>query len=269
MIKRLGFLSIFLLCMVFAPVLVQAQDTPEKEEDLPLLVWLEYDPWSMVIGADSPRFVLYRSGLVIYWTDEGYQSVQLDEDELAEFLDAVGSMDVFFELDEYYDLVLKTDQPTHVLHVWQEAEHHQVGVYGDLAQDKEVRDQVPTIYLDLYELIVDFSHSDATAWQPEQFEIILWEYETSDAVNWADDWPDFDDEHTVVRESVTSIYLDEAQFEEFQQVVHQQSAVRLAGQTWAFSWRLPFPQEARWMHPEQFEDEPSEDDVDVDDMDLE
>lgn len=263
--KHLGFLSILFLCIAFIPALAHAQDpSPEKTEDLPLVVWMTYDPWAMVIGSDAPRFALYESGFVIYWTDLGYQSVVLSEAELTDFLTEVGSFDDFFVLDEFSDLAMMTDQPSHVLHVWQEAEHHQVGVYGDLVWDKDVRADVPAIYLHLFELIAEFNHPDAELWQPEYFEIILWEYETSQAVYWQADWPDFEDERTIVHDSVTSIYLDEAQFNEFQLVTHHQNAIRLDKQTWAFTWRLTFPHEARWMNPTQFED-----DFDVNAMDLE
>ncbi len=248
------------------PHLSHAQDD-EKEEDLPVLVWMEYNPWAMVIGSDTPRFALYESGKVIFWNDEDrYQTVQLNEDDLAEFWDEVGELDAFFELDEYYDAALMTDQPSHVLHIWQDGEHYQVGAYGSMRNDEDVRAKLPEIYVNLYDIIDTFSHPDAEQWEPELFELILWEYDTDEALDWPDNWPDFEDENTVFRNSVVSLYFDPDQYLEFQLIAHRQNVVRLNDQTWVYSWRLPFPEEERWMSPDQFEDDTSEDDSPVDNV---
>src|SRR5688572_23339230 len=78
------------------------------EDASPLAMLTVYDPWAMVLGADSPVFVLYETGQVIYTrvnddNDAEYWSALLDEDEVAELIEAL-DIEAFWTLDDYYDL---------------------------------------------------------------------------------------------------------------------------------------------------------------------
>jgi hypothetical protein len=213
----------------------------------PILVWITFDPWAMVIGGDSPRFALYDDGTVIYRTDEGYFSAQLSEDELDDFMDSLPLAD-FVDLDDGYDIAPMTDQPSHTLLVWQDGEMQSTGVYGDVLEMQEVRDATPQPILDIVDRLAAFEDENAEPWLPEYIEIMIWPYDTSEGAPWPADWPDLDDLTTVERhEDNYSLYLDADEFEEFQALMDDYSgAARIDGRTWSVSYRYPFPHESEW-----------------------
>lgn len=226
---------------------------PENPE--PLVVLMEYDPWRMVIGSDSPTFALYENGLVIYRAEDeiGYVSALLDFEERDAFYAQIAS-DAFFALDDYYDNFLVTDQPSNTLWVWDEyGKAKRVGVYGMLRPstsdlDEKMRAGVPPAFLTAFDTLVNFSHAEAKAWLPEKFEVMLWPYDTSDSVRWPAGWPDLDDPTTKPRgEDSYSVYVPIDELEAYFALQENGSAVKLAGKTWAYGLRFPFPTEFLWM----------------------
>jgi hypothetical protein len=219
------------------------------EEAEPLLMLTIYDPWRMVIGSDSPTFVVYATGQVIMTrvnaNDEvEYLSVVLDEDELADLL-AQLDIEAFADLDEYYDIALMTDQPTQSFVVATEDGLKRVTVYGSL-MDSEVRDAAPEAVVDAYDFIASYENADAEPWLPTHFEVIVWPWDTSDAVDWPEDFPQLDSPFAVERSEVTSLYVEMDEYERFIELVRGESALRLDGDTYAFSVRMPFPHEVVW-----------------------
>lgn len=217
----------------------------------PVAMLTVHDPWAMVLGADSPAFVLYESGQVIYQRAEAehgvsYWSATLDEDEFAALVEAL-DVDAFAALDEDYDLVPVTDQPTQVFWVRTEKDGIvRVRVYGSLMSDAKARATAPDVLVNAFDEMTGFDHPDAEPWLPEKFEVILWPWRTSDAVEWPTDWPQLDSPFAVEREHVTSIYLGIGELERFLTLATDASALRLDGDTYAFSLRLPFPHEVTW-----------------------
>lgn len=230
-----------------------AAQSPEETETpaaapVPLVMLTEFDPWAMVISSDSPTFVLYDSGQAIYWNGEtrSYETVRLDEDETAAFMDAIDT-NAFGRLDEYYDLVMKTDQRTELFRLrLSDGTDKFVSVYGDLGSDQEAIDAAPDVLLNAYRVITGFRREEAVTWEPERYEIMLWAYDTSGANAWPEGWPGLDSPYAVQRDDQYSIFITPEQFEELDTMMQDNPAVRLGGQTWAASWRYPFPHEAVW-----------------------
>lgn len=220
------------------------------EDAKPLAMLTIYDPWAMVLGADSPVFVLYETGQVIYTrvnedNAAEYWSVLLDEDEVLELVEAL-DIEAFWALDDFYDLVMITDQPSQVFTVAGEFDGLvTVGVYGALGSS-EVRPDAPDVLVNAYDLMGRFEHPDAELWLPEQFEVIIWPWDTSSATDWPGDFPQLDSPLAVPRQSVTSIYVDIAEYERFVELAEDANALRLDGDTYAFSVRWPFPHEVVW-----------------------
>lgn len=219
------------------------------EDAEPLLMLTIYDPWRMVIGSDSPTFVVYATGQVIMThvnaDDEvEYQSVMLDEDELADLL-AQLDIDAFASLDEYYDIALMTDQPTQSFVVATEDGLKRVTVYGSLMHS-EVRAEAPEAVVNAYDFIASYENADAEPWLPTHFEVIVWPWDTSDAVGWPDDFPQLDSPFAVERAEVTSLYVEMSEYERFRALAQGEDALRLDGDTYAFSLRMPFPHEVVW-----------------------
>lgn len=262
-------LAVILASMLAAGSPAQADDD-EPAGPQPLVVLIEFDPWRMVIGSDSPTFALYDDGLVIYRreTDEGeidYVSVQLDEEELAALIEDLDIGDDFFALDDYYDIFLATDQPTSYLFAWnEEGETKAVGVYGAIRVMPEVREQVPEAFLSVFDKVIAFDHEDADAWLPEQIELIVWPYESSaEPLKWPAGWPGLKAPTTVEREMVYSIYLDASHYDELLALFDDLRAgeadgVLIDGRKWSISYRFPFPAEETWNAVLHGEDESAE-----------
>lgn len=219
------------------------------EDARPLLMLTIYDPWRMVIGSDSPAFVVYETGQVIMTTVNEdnrveYLSIMLDEDELADLL-AQLDIEAFADLDEYYDIALMTDQRTQSFVVATEDGLKRVTVYGSL-MDSGVRDAAPEAVVEAYDFIASYAHADAEPWLPTHFEVIIWPWNTSDAVNWPSDFPQLDSPFAVERAEVTSLYVEMDEYDRFRALVQGKDALRLDGDTYAFSVRMPFPHEVVW-----------------------
>jgi len=218
----------------------------------PLLVLIEYDPWRMVIGSDSPTVALYDDGLVIFVRDnaEGrpeYASVKLRGDELTSLRRVLNIGDDFFALKAYYETVMKTDQPTNVIVAWdKQGQGKRVSVYGDLRRDNEARRLAPAPFVNLFDKAVNYTHPDAKTWLPEKFEVIVWEYKTSGATPWPKDWPDLNHPTTIKRDQVYSIYIESSKLTAFRKLAENATAFLINGKTWTFSLRFPFPQEEVW-----------------------
>jgi hypothetical protein len=225
---------------------------PVAGAPVPLIVLIEFDPWRPVIGSDSPSFALYDNGLLIFVRSNSagkpeYASILLSQQELDTLIKAFEIGDDFYALESYYDLVLMTDQPTSTLIVW-DAKHNvkSVTIYGDLRQSDEARKLTPAALLKIFDQLVTYENSDAKTWLPEKFEVMIWPYNSSDAVAWPSKWPDLNDPTTVKRSEVYSLYVDIKQLEAFHKLTRDASALKINNQTWAFSIRFPLPAEAAW-----------------------
>ncbi len=224
--------------------------TPENQPPKPLVMLTIYDPWRMVIGSDEPTFVLYDNGLVIYQRIGSadapeFASVQLNDDEFEALKTDLNINADLYALeadDTYYP---KTDQPSNVIELFDpKLGEKTISMYGNLRSDEDARqNSAPKPLIDLFDKLVAYSHPDAETWLPEQFEIILWEYNTSDAEPWPTNWPDLNDPTTIKRDSVYSLYIDFDQYERFMELRSTANALRLDGQNWAFSLRFPLPHE--------------------------
>jgi hypothetical protein len=226
--------------------------SPSNTIGNPLFVLVEYDPWRSVIGSDSPTIALYDNGLVIFVRQNSqgkpeYVSAMLSSDEFAKLRTSLAGNDEFFALKEYYDLLLPTDQPSNVITLWDAKRGaKRVGVYGDLRYSREARDLAPLPFVQLYDVAIGYAHPKAASWLPEKFEVIIWEYQTSDAIPWPKGWPDLNDRATVKRAEVYSLYLEASKLSTFRTLTKNGNALLINGKTRAFSLRFPLPREELW-----------------------
>lgn len=216
----------------------------------PIIVFIERDPWRMVIGSDSPAFVLYNTGLVIYRQDNHYQSVVLATSEYEDLLQDLAITDEFLNLDEYYDLALATDQPTNTIHVWNEGELKTVSVYGNLhTGDFLGPDEVPATFSHLFDIMTTYQHPDATEWFPDRIELLLWATDDTSGVAYPANFPTLDTPFAVRRGAERfSVFIDAADLDQLNDL-HEESSVLLTNETgWWYSWRVPFPSEWTWRY---------------------
>jgi hypothetical protein len=212
-----------------------------------LISLYEHDPWRMVIGSDSPTFVLYEDGQTIFWDAEQnrYQFVMLNEDSIRKELSELRELSA---LKEEYELSNWTDQPTQVLSMKIGQKFKRISIYGNLRKEKEVRAKTPKLLLSKFDHLVNYHHSGSKAWVPEYLEVMIWPYEYAPdaSIQWPSVWPDINSEGTKKRGNAYSIYLPYKYLEEFKKFIetrNEKGAVEINGKKWAVSTRIPFPHE--------------------------
>lgn len=224
--------------------------TAVSETLVPLVMLTIYDPWRMVIGSDEPAFVLYDSGLVIYQRigpadAPEFVSVQLSAADLEVLKLNLGLNKDLYVLEANQDYYAKTDQPTNVIWLHDPVlGDKRISIYGDLWHDEEARRlAAPQPLIDLFDTLTTYSHPQAELWLPDHFEVMLWPYDTTDAAAWPSDWPGLDDDSTIKRQSVYSVYIHISDYQRYLTLRNTAQAVRLDGRTWAFAMRFPMPHE--------------------------
>jgi hypothetical protein len=219
---------------------LRAEDSAKKVIN-PVVVFIETDPWLMVIGSDSPSFAMYENGQIIYRSENGYKTVMASTEQQNQIL----SVMQFGTTTRTYTASNSTDQPTNLFLLRQENALIKTSVYGALKR-KEVRANLPAPIVAAYDKLSGFSDPAATDWLPENIEVMIWPYEYAPeaSIHWPSEWPGIDAESTIKRGDSYSIFLPSAQFEEFKSFLrtgNRKGAVEIAGKKWAVSWRLPFP----------------------------
>jgi hypothetical protein len=221
----------------------------------PRIVLLERDPWRMVIGSDSPTFVLYSDGLAIFHASEptkspsGYLSTRLSKIQHEALISTI-SPEALGDLSASYMASYSTDQPRNELHVWVNGRRKSVSVYGALRRDPEARSRTPEQFLRAFDTITNFAPK-AGPWIPELIEVLIWPYQYSpdEPLQWPHDWPTFDQARPRGREGLHQVFLEAKHFESLRQLVSSlkpKQAVRYGNRKWAISYRLPLPQEDSW-----------------------
>jgi hypothetical protein len=223
---------------------------PDNQPLKPLVLLTVYNPWLMVIGSDEPTFALYDNGLVIYQRlgpadAPELASVQLTPAELKALVAQLKLDKDLYALDTNKDYYTKTDQPTNVIRLFDRVLGEKtISIYGDLYWDKEARQlAAPKRLIDLFDTLTRYSHPNAELWLPAKFEVMLWSYDTADAVAWPENWPTLNDPTTIRRDSVYSLYVDIKDYDRYLELRQTTTAVRLDGKNWSFSARFPFPHE--------------------------
>lgn len=228
---------------------------PPAADAEPVIVYIETDPWTMVMGSDSPRFVLYDDGTVIYRTDAGYQAVSLaaaDSAALAAKVRLAGIKDY----TDYAEGV--TDQPSSIIIDFRD--RLAVVAYGATSRHRK-RGGADDRLLSMITLLREYQSPDAEAWGPETIEVMIWPYEYAPdaSIIWPKEWPGLDHAATVRRGDSYSLFIpirDKDALLAFLETRKPRGAVKIGGKKWAMSLRSPLPSEARWMP--QASDDPVE-----------
>ncbi len=222
---------------------VQPDAQPE-----PIVVLIQYDPWAMVIGSDSPIFVLYDDGTAIYRRGAAHYAVHLSPSELQAFLAKLRPN----RLGDSRSIELSdsTDQPSTSIYVKVGSTSSRVSIYGSL-RSPEIKGALPIEVADIYETLSTFERQGGVPWLPNAVEVMIWPYEYAPetSINWPEGWPDTLHPLARQRGDGYSIYLPATDYQalrDFLSTRRERGAVLINGRKWAVSFRLPFPKEARW-----------------------
>ena len=244
--RRLIFL---LVCLTFLPSLANAAD----QEASPELIFVEFDPWRMVIGSDWPYFALYSDGLVIYKKENtapfDLVSAHLDEEQHRALLAAL-QLDSLSALNDGYDVSNYTDEPSYELHAWLRAERKDISVNGSIRTSPFSRVRLPPELLNAFDTVFRFSAEGAEPWQPDRLELMLWPFDHSrlEPVAWPSEWPGL--EAASQRPSgLYQIFVPSDDYERLFSLLanlRDGRGVGLDNHTWSLDYRIPFPREADW-----------------------
>ncbi|QQY81565.1 hypothetical protein JJL45_11590 [Tamlana sp. s12] len=224
----------------------------EWNEDFgaPVVVLVETNPWLMVIGSDVPTIAIYESGNIVYKRIEKkkmhYYSVKLDSAQTQDLIYSLGITDSLVNMKEYIEAAYSTDQPTNEL-ILNFNEPIVKQVYGNLRDDKVVREKTPKEFLTVYDNLIIYKNKKEKEWIPDNIEIMLTDYSHSPEKpkEWPENWPNLESELTVKRsESLYSLYLPKEHFEEFKALISdlkEKQAIEINGKKFSVSYRLPFP----------------------------
>jgi hypothetical protein len=215
----------------------------------PLIALIETDPWSMVIGADVPTFVMYEKGQIIYKTTEDRSTkiyeVTLTNEEIQPLIKKLIPSDDVHELDEYIEASRATDQPTTTL-ILHYSRSKVISVYGHLGENSDDRESVPDDFLAVYDSLKRYRNKSASEWLPKTIEVIFWDYNYAPSKRpWIKDFPDLNSPTTIKVDSnsyrVFIDYKDFNAFRKYYKSLGEKEAVEINGRKMAISYRLPFP----------------------------
>jgi hypothetical protein len=215
----------------------------------------EHNPWLMVVGSDSPSFVLYRNGVVIYVKDRTYRTAKLSNEETDALLRQL-DLKALESLKDSYSWSDWTDQPDNVLVFQTAAKTKKISVYGSLRSSQSpAQTPEPVTLYNALQRLVKYDNGASVDWKPEFIEVMVWpfDYAKGKPAVWPSRWPGFSDPSTVRRKNTISLFMPESQAKDlsaFLKGLKPTQAVLIDNKKWAISTRWPFPHE-REPHPNE------------------
>jgi hypothetical protein len=222
----------------------------EIEYGKPLIVFIETDPWLMVIGSDTPSFVLYDSGHLVYKyiekNEAQHRYLKLTNNEMDDFIKFLNISDEVYDMDEFINIYKDdyvTDYPYNILYLNMDIKKRIV-VYGDLR--KYIGENVPKSFLEIYNKIINYRNIFAIEWFPPKIEIMFSEWSGAKNIRkWIEGYPDLKSDASWQHGKIYSVYLDIEKYSEFidyyNLVYKNNEAVEINDKTMVLRYRLPFP----------------------------
>jgi hypothetical protein len=157
------------------------------------------------------------------------------------------------ELRDNYEMTSATDQPDNLLYLSTGSRGKKISVYGSLRGGPGARPGVPISLGQALDRLIAYRNGRARPWLPPKIEVMVWDW--SDArgtpARWPMGWPDVKSPDTIARPNgLHSVFLSAAHFtqlEELARRLRRGQAILMNGKKWTISYRIPFPDERRWM----------------------
>jgi hypothetical protein len=242
----------------------------------PIAVFIQTDPWAMLIGADTPRIAVYEDGTVLFLKRSGekasYHQKSLSATELSAFKKRLKPAADLKDLKRFYNVHPNaTDQPQALLYFRDGDRELTTKIYGLQAPDtkpysftmshaKLKPDAVPGELIELHKFFCTVDYSDSREWTPRYVEAVAWSYSYAPdaSIIWPKDWPGLDSERSFERRGSYSIFLDGSvlpDLQKFLQTRNEKGAIEIGGRKWIVSYRYTFPSEPVWMKAFQKKEE--------------
>jgi hypothetical protein len=245
-----------------------------NNELIPVFVFTYLSPWKMVRGSDTPEFVLYEDGTVIYakYTEKGnpnsgiYLTAQLSPEEISQIMKKINP-DRFSSYNERYtpdfNAGVSSDLPKRLLILRQpDGKYKSVSLYGGFRGKQYEKgfsvENVPQDLGELIDFVTSFDTAKSKGWYAEYYEVIIEpsDDESEKIVKWSKKLPDLTDTKTIKHKKfgMYSLFISKAQRAEFYKVWYKynrkssdESAVLINNQKWDLEVRIPFPSEIVWL----------------------
>ncbi len=230
---------------------------------MPLAVYVETNPWAMVLGADTPRVVVYENGSVIFLKESGdrvdYFHKVLSTAEFAEFKRRLEPAIHLKDLKPFYNMRPGvTDQPESMFYVRESAREMTTRVYGlanlvldkpgyTYRPDKRNPQDPPSELVDLYRFLDLVNYPGARKWTPSYIEVMFRPYPHSlkPALAWPRHWSGLGSDRSFKRGNSYSIFLDGSSLPELREFLGG-GPVEAGEKKWAVSYRYVFPSTPVW-----------------------
>lgn len=233
----------------------------------PLVVFIQSNPWAMVIGSDTPRVVLYENGDVVFAkmvNDQlTYHHATLGKPELEKVREQLKPVWALNDLKSHYDIRPNvTDQPEAMFYLRDGERVVVTTVYGLMAPgtklpgyftapESQEASRPPDELIKLHKWLCELDYPHSKEWTPKYVEAMLWDYSYAPdaSIQWPKDWPALDSERAIQRGRMYSIFLDGAQLPELRAFLasrNAKGAVEIGGKKMAAAYRFTFPSERAW-----------------------
>ncbi len=247
-----------LLCL--APICARAEFNP-FDGPKPIAIFIQTNPWSMVIGSDTPRVAIYENGDVIFAKTINkslvYHHVTLDKAALDKVRTQISSVLTRKDLKPHYDIIEATDQPTASFYFRDGKQEFVTSVYGLTSGRKlpissaSKTAMPPEELLKLHKWFSELDFAKSKEWTPKYIEVMFWDYSYApdSSISWPKDWPSLHSDRAIKHSDMYSVFLDSAllpKLRSFLAKCKEKGAVALDGKKMAASYRYTFPGEPLW-----------------------
>jgi hypothetical protein len=255
-----------LIAFCLTPLYLAAQFNPFNGR-MPIAVFIQSNPWAMVIGADTPRVAVYENGEVVFVKKlknrQVYHHVVLDKRALAQLRARLHSVLAQRSLKPSYSLAPNvTDQPEAKFYIRDDGREVATSVYGLVASGTKVSAHTtfpngpksvapPEELLQLHKWFCGLDYPASKEWTPKYVEVMLWDYSYApeQSIKWPKEWPALTSDRAIQHGDFYSVFLDGALLPKLQRFLGTQKekgAVDVNGKKMSASYRYTFPSEPTW-----------------------
>ncbi len=249
-----------ILCLLSLLLPVRAGKVEPFAGPRPMAVLVQENPWASVVGAETPRIVVYENGDVIYTRDmpeekkEFHFLARLDMNAMSAVKDHLRTVTNLSNLQRTYQLSESTGLGSSLFYLNVDNREVVVSVYGlhpggDATYVQTGR--IPDPLRQLYNYLWTLQFAEARPWHSSYIETMIWPNDTSTepAIVWPKDWPGLASDRALPRGDGYSIFLDGNRLgalKKFLATQKSKSAVEIDGRKWSLTWTPVFPSEPVW-----------------------
>jgi len=249
----LAFLSLTAVC--------SAKDFEPFAGPQPMAVLLQEKPWAPIMGAETPRIVIYSNGDIIYsrgsGDDQVYFYAEMSYPVLARVTDHLTPLTNVTNLKPRYSVTGATDQGAALFYLHVNGKEVVTSVYGLRPEDDNggpkarSLSKLPPELRELYHYLLTVDFSESRPWHSAYAEAMIFPVEdTSGGVlHWPKAWPDLKSDRVIKRKEGYSIFLDGSMHDELKSFLSNEKkdgAVEIDGRNWSVASRSVFPSEPVW-----------------------